>query len=105
MTSSTTSSTSKPTRTRAATSSPHSWELDTWPSEVWPHGTKRAGWIARAYRKELIEAGALTRIGKKLVFLGAGYTRWQERRAQHVVEFTSNNSALGKRRGHADSAA
>jgi hypothetical protein len=81
---------------RAVGSSLHSWELITWPPEVWPHEPSRAAWLARTYRKELIDAGALTRIGKRLVFIGAGYTRWQQRRARHVVEFTSNNAEIGK---------
>jgi hypothetical protein len=39
----------------------------------------------------------MTRIGMKLVFIGAKYEKWLERRANHVVEFQSNNPALGKR--------
>ena len=38
----------------------------------------------------------MTRIGMKLVFIGAKYETWLERRANHVVEFQSNNPALGK---------
>ncbi len=75
---------------------PHSWEFDTWPADVWPHASKRAQWIARAYRKELIAAGALTRVGKTLVFIGAPYTCWLERRSRHVVEYAGNNATIGK---------
>jgi hypothetical protein len=78
----------------ASAKSLHSWELDTWPPDVWPHTTKRAKWISKAYRKELIAAKAITRVGKTIVFVGAAYTRWLERRSQHVVEFVSNNPAL-----------
>jgi hypothetical protein len=84
-------------RSRNAGSAPHSWELDSWEivaPDVWPHTAARAKWISKAYRKELIDAGALTRVGKTLIFLGAPYTRWLERRARHVVEFASNNPAL-----------
>jgi hypothetical protein len=79
-------------------SAPHSWELGTWPSEVWPHDPKRAQWIARAYRKELVAAGAISRVGKVIVFSGAKYSRWLESRAHHVVEFASNNPEIGARK-------
>jgi hypothetical protein len=91
------SASAKPARARNAASVPHSWELDSWETiapDVWPHTSTRAKWISKCYRKELIEAGALTRVGKTLVFLGAAYTRWLERRARHVVEFASNNPTL-----------
>jgi hypothetical protein len=90
------SSTTKPKRSPAASSAPRSWELSTWPAEIWPHNPKRGQWIGRAYRDELLAAGAMTRIGMKLVFIGAKYESWLERRANHVVEFQSNNPALGK---------
>jgi hypothetical protein len=91
------SSSTKAKRTpTAVASAPRSWELSTWPAEIWPHNPKRAQWIGRAYRKELLAAGAMTRIGMKLVFIGAKYESWLERRANHVVEFQSNNPALGK---------
>jgi hypothetical protein len=86
-------------RPKSATPNPHSWDIATWPTEVWPHEKKRAQWIARAYRKELIAAGAMSRVGKTLVFIGAPYTRWLERRARHVVEYASNNAAIGNGAG------
>jgi hypothetical protein len=101
MTSSTSPAT-KPPRDRAGNNAPHSWELETWPADVWPHEPKRASWVIRAYRGELVEAGALTRIGKRLVIIGSGYSNWQKRRARHVVEFTSNNAKIGKRAVAAD---
>ena len=82
---------------RPAPNVPHSWELGRWETnaaDVWPHDQKRAAWVVRAYRSELVEHGALTRIGKTLVILGAGYTRWLEQRSHHVAEFTSNNPGL-----------
>jgi hypothetical protein len=90
------SSSARATRERTAASGPHSWELKTWPRDVWPHDQKRGQWIARAYRQELVAADAMSRIGKILVFSGAKYTRWLESRAHHVVEFQSNNPAIGK---------
>jgi hypothetical protein len=87
--------------TRASSGVPHSWEFETWPDSYWPHDQKRAEWIARAYRKELIEAGALTRVGKTLVFIGAGYAKWLAKRSRHVTEFASNNPAIGATRATA----
>jgi hypothetical protein len=74
---------------------PHSWELDTWPASVWPHDTGRAQWVCRAYRKDLIAAGALSRVGYRVVILGAGYSRWLESRSAKVVEYRSNNPSIG----------
>jgi hypothetical protein len=91
------SSKRKAKRPPASSAAPRSWELRTWPPEIWPHNPSRAQWIGRAYRKELLAAGAMTRIGMKLVFIGAKYESWLERRANYVVEFQSNNPALGKR--------
>lgn len=90
------STTSNKAKRSPATIAPRSWELSTWPAEIWPHNAKRGQWIGRAYRQELLQAGAMTRIGMKLVFIGAKYESWLEHRANHVVEFQSNNPALGK---------
>ena len=86
----------KAKRAAVATSTPRSWELKTWPPEIWPHTEKRAQWIGRAYRTELLDARAMTRVGLKLVFIGSKYESWLERRARHVVEFQANNPAFGK---------
>lgn len=76
---------------------PHSWELSTWPPDVWPHQTKRAEWILTAYRSQLLAAKAITRVGKTLVFLGPQYTRWLENQSHRVVEFQGNNPKISKR--------
>ena len=73
---------------------PHSWDFQAWPQDVWPGKSGRARWIAKAYRSELINAGALSRAGKILIFRGAGYTKWLDQRAANVADFTSNNPAL-----------
>lgn len=82
---------------RTAANLPHSWELDSWETvapDVWPHTTARAKWIARAYRKQLVAAGALSRVGRCIVILGAGYARWLENRAAEVTEYKSNNPRI-----------
>lgn len=86
-------------RTASAPSAPHSWEIDTWPASVWPHDSGRAQWVCRAYRKQLIAAGALSRVGYRLVILGMQYTHWLESRVPEVSEYKSNNPNIGARRG------
>lgn len=55
---------------------PHSWDLEHWPAYVWPHTGARARYVIRMCKRELIASGALCRVGRQLVLLGAGYTRW-----------------------------
>lgn len=87
-----------PRKSEPATRStlPHSWDLDSWPETTWPHDAKRARYISKAYRTELIEERAVARVGKSLVFLGEGYTRWLKRRTRNVDAFVSNNPAMAK---------
>ncbi len=74
-----------PARVRtAAAIAPHSWDLEHWPADVYPHSESRARWLLRTHRSELLEAGALTRVGRELVVLGARYSRWLERKAADV---------------------
>lgn len=79
-----------------AASAPHSWDLDHWPSAVWPGNRERASWVLRAYRNELLYHRALTRIGKRLVVLGAGYEKFLAARMKNVEGFASNNPDCGR---------
>jgi hypothetical protein len=68
---------------------PHSWDLKSWESQaghVWPHDESHARRVLRAHRAELYAAGALTRIGRNLVFLGPGYQRWLASNMRRVTE-------------------
>lgn len=69
---------------------PHSWEYDNWPEAIWPNDGERARWVVRSNRHDLIAEGALSRVGKKIVILGKGYTRWLARQADRVAQFDSN---------------
>lgn len=71
-------------------SEPHSWDFDNWPSTIWPNDPIRAKWVVRSNRRDLIAEGALSRVGKKIVILGKGYSRWLARRADRVGQFDSN---------------
>jgi len=75
-------------RTRTtAEAAPHSWDLEHWPTAVYPHTTGRARYVLRAHRDELLAAGVITRVGRELVVLGARYTRWLESRSTEVPDF------------------
>lgn len=56
-----------------AASLPHSWLLSDWPPGVAPNRVSAAKHLVRQHRAELIECGALCRIGRNLVMLGEGY--------------------------------
>lgn len=77
---------------------PHSWDVRSWPQEVWPGSGPRARWILGAYRGELLAEGALARTAKVLVILGAGYQRWLNRRIAQVGDFQSNNASRRQQR-------
>jgi hypothetical protein len=66
---------------------PHSWRSTEWPSTIYPCSASRAKYILRAHRDELVAAGALTRIGRDLVVLGAAYSSWLQRQSGRVSEF------------------
>jgi len=67
-----------------------SWDAKSWPTGVWPNCTKRARWILRTHRPELIECGAVSRIGKTLIILAPGYSRFLRRHVGDVPDFQSN---------------
>ena len=75
---------------------PHSWDVLDWPESVWPSDSKRARWIVRAYRDQLLYHRALTRVGKRLVILGDGWGRFLAARTKDVRHFESNNNDCGR---------
>jgi hypothetical protein len=66
---------------------PHSWAIDEWPQSVYPHRPSKAKYIIRAHRDELVTAGALSRVGRDLVVLGAGYSAWLAKQSNRVNGF------------------
>ncbi len=76
---------------------PHSWALDEWPSFCYPHRASRARYLIRSHRNELVAAGALTRVGRDLVVLGAGYSAWLSKQSARVDGFEiAPNSVTSK---------
>ena len=72
---------------KSATTTPHSWAVETWPADVYPHRPNRARYLVRLRRDELMAAGAIVRVGRELVVIGARYSRWLERQASRVPDF------------------
>jgi hypothetical protein len=66
---------------------PHSWAVTAWPPDIYPHLPSKGKYIVRAFRNELVAAGALTRIGRDLVVLGSGYAAWLAKRSNKVAGF------------------
>jgi hypothetical protein len=90
-------------RTRSATTEiPHSWDLEGWPSTVFPGTTSRARYIVRTHKDELIREGALARVGRELVVFGARYTRWLEKRASEVPGYVAAPNRRTDRAPHQD---
>jgi len=90
-------------RTRGESPEPRSWDFDTWPETVWPNDPERARWVVRSNRRDLIAEGAITRIGKRVVILGRGYSNWLSRGADRVNQFDSNLPHLRRRASEGES--
>ena len=61
---------------------PHSWRLDGWDQDardVFPGSLPKAQQLVRYHRDTLVAAGALVRIGLKIVVLGGPYHAWLSR--------------------------
>lgn len=86
---------------------PHSWDLEHWPESVYPHTTGRARYMLRAHRAELTAAGALSRVGREIIVLGAPYTKWLQSGAANVsgFEVPANRSRMAKKNPAAEQSA
>jgi len=78
----------KKSRTATAQPAPHSWGIETWPQHVYPHSSGKGRYIVRCNRDALVAAGALTRIGRDLVVLGAPFSKWLESQRGRVDGFS-----------------
>ncbi len=73
---------------------PNSWPLDSWPAAVFPNDQKKARYLFRANRAKLVACGAVTRVGRKVIFLGEGYSRFLISGMQRVDDFQIAPNAL-----------
>jgi hypothetical protein len=72
------------------TTIPHSWSLDNWPSSVFPHTPGKGKYLTRVNRTELLQCGALVRVGRTLVVIGPRYERFLQKQAARVPGYESN---------------
>jgi hypothetical protein len=63
---------------------PHSWLVADWPSNVAPNRTSAAKHLVRVHREELIECGALCRVGRNLTIIGEGWALFLARKSKRV---------------------
>jgi hypothetical protein len=81
----------EPTRIR------HRWSLTHWPEAVFPTHSARGRYIVRTNRRNLMEAGALVRVGRSLVILGPQYHGWLARQSNRVAGYTVRATAARQR--------
>ena len=66
---------------------PHSWDISSWPESVYPNSPSRGRYLIRKHKDDLLREGALCRVGKELVCIGARYARWLEKQAANVPDY------------------
>ncbi len=82
-----------------------SWSLRTWQDQaphVWPGNGELGRTVIRHHKAELHAAGALTRIGRELIIIGAGYQKWLASNAARVTDYDvpmNRPEHAAKRRG------
>ena len=67
-----------------AFSLPHSWPITSWPAHIYPNDPTKARYLVRANRDDLLQHGAIARVGRQLVIIGARYDKWLQKRAAYV---------------------
>lgn len=73
--------------TPSAAQAPHSWDLEHWPTSVYPHSENRARYLIRSQKDALVAAGALARVGRELIVMGDRYTKWLQLQSVNVPNF------------------
>lgn len=66
---------------------PHSWNINAWPTDVYPGSRDKGRYLVRAQRDSLVREGALVRVGRELVIIGDRYARWLQKGAARVTAF------------------
>lgn len=66
---------------------PHSWSVSSWPATVFPGDPSRARYLLRHHRRELMEVGALARVGRTLVVFLRPYEKFLQRQTVRVPGF------------------
>jgi hypothetical protein len=79
-----------PSKAIRADVAPHSWYVSRWTEHapgVVPNTTAAARHLVRCHRDELTAAGALTRVGRELVIMGAPYSAWLVKQRGRVADY------------------
>ena len=69
---------------------PHSWPMANWDTvaaHVAPCSAKKAKYLYRMHRDELLAAGAVARIGRDIIFFGAQYEKFLKRGAARIPDY------------------
>jgi hypothetical protein len=66
-----------------------SWAIGSWPAHIYPHEPGKARYLIRAHRIELLEAGALSSVGREIVVLGNRYQKWLEKQAVRIPGYAA----------------
>jgi hypothetical protein len=66
---------------------PHSWYIEDWPPYVVPGNPSRGRHLVLMHQDELIACGALARIGRRKVLLGAGFAVFLAKSVGRVAGF------------------
>lgn len=81
---------SRPTSAQPA---PHSWSVHEWTERaphVYPHTTESGSYLCRANQDELVKFGALVRVGRDRVIIGAKYDKWMQSRGFPEMDLPMN---------------
>ena len=83
-------STHKMPRVPLAAIPPHSWPVSEWAERaphVFPHTTEKGSYLVRTHQTELVNCGALVRIGRDRVVIGAPYAKWLASQSSKVAGY------------------
>ncbi len=75
-----------------------SWGITTWPEKVWPHTPSRARNMIAKYKASLLEANAISRIGRELVIDGQRYRKWIDSHQNKVNDFDTKGAEAMRER-------
>jgi hypothetical protein len=84
-------------RNAESISLPHSWDFSSWPQSVFPGNGKRAKYLFRTWKRDLLADGAVARVGRVMVFFGDGYARFLRKGVRRIPAYLiPPNSHRGK---------
>jgi hypothetical protein len=63
---------------------PNTWTWGDWPPDVYPFNGTSGKRLIHKNEMALLKAGALTRVGHKMIVMGPGYMRWMALQAVRV---------------------